>query len=200
MEMSTKCNGVFKHLKNHFINCKAVKCGICNVSFLREKNLSMHIKRKHTSPKLYPCGCGKSFLYPFSVKRHSKTCKQAEQMILKSWVISLALLFTISSRYYYFIDCLLDNLNSNLLFNLSEGYITMESACFTCITTCLQYTSIMYNYMRMSRSSRRDYYCFIRVMFHLLWTLFLFQWCLKTKGYIGKIQMVLVIIILFFVE
>lgn len=89
-------------------------------------------------------------------------------MILKSWVISLALLFTISSRYYYFIDCLLDNLNSNLLFNLSEGYITMESACFTCITTCLQYTSIMYNYMRMSRSSRRDYYCFIRVMFHLL--------------------------------
>lgn len=121
-------------------------------------------------------------------------------MILKSWVISLALLFTISSRYYYFIDCLLDNLNSNLLFNLSEGYITMESACFTCITTCLQYTSIMYNYMRMSRSSRRDYYCFIRVMFHLLWTLFLFQWCLKTKGYIGKIQMVLVIIILFFVE
>lgn len=83
MEMCTKCYGVFKHLKNHFINCKApktknFKCGICNVSFLREKNLSMHIKRKHTSPKLYPCGCGKSFLYPFSVKRHSKTCKQAE--------------------------------------------------------------------------------------------------------------------------
>lgn len=77
MELCTKCNGVFKHLKNHFINCKApktknFKCGICNVSFLREKNLSMHIKRKHTSPKLYPCGCGKCFLYPFSVKRHSK--------------------------------------------------------------------------------------------------------------------------------
>lgn len=155
MEMCTKCNGVFKHLKNHFINCKAPKPKILNVAFAafhfsEKKNLSMHIKRKHTLPKLYPCGCRKSFLYPFSVKRHSKTCKQAEQMILKSSVISRALLFTISSRYYYFIDCLLDNLNSNLLFNLSEGYITMESALFHMITTCLQYTSIMYNYMRMS--------------------------------------------------
>lgn len=37
----------------------------------------------------------------------------------------------------FFIESVLDNLNSNLLFNLSEGFITVESACFTCIITCL---------------------------------------------------------------
>lgn len=62
MEMCTKWNGVFKHLKNQFINRKANKvnesiCDICNVSFSEKK--SMHIKRKHTTTKLYPCGCGK---------------------------------------------------------------------------------------------------------------------------------------------
>lgn len=84
LEMCTKCNGYFKHLKNHSINCKAkkakeLKCDICKVSFSEKKDLSMHIKRKHTTtPKSYQCGCGKSFLYTFSIKRHSKACKQAE--------------------------------------------------------------------------------------------------------------------------
>lgn len=64
MEMCTKWNGVFKHLKNPFINRKANKanesiCDICNISFSEKK--SMHIKRKHTTTKLYPCG----FLYQY---------------------------------------------------------------------------------------------------------------------------------------
>lgn len=42
MEMCIKCNGVFKYLKNYFINCKVFKiknfkCGICCVLFFREK-------------------------------------------------------------------------------------------------------------------------------------------------------------------
>lgn len=85
MEMCTKWNGVFKHLKNQFINRKANKanesiCDICNVSFSEKK--SMHIKRKHTTTKLYPCGCGKSFLYQYFFERHSKAnYKNAEKIV-----------------------------------------------------------------------------------------------------------------------
>lgn len=80
MEMCIKCNGVFKYLKNYFINCKVFKiknfkCGICNVLFFREKNFFMYIKRKYILFKLYLCGCRKSFLYLFFVKRYLKMCK-----------------------------------------------------------------------------------------------------------------------------
>lgn len=91
MEMCTKWNGVFKHLKNQFINRKANKanesiCDICNVSFSEKK--SMHIKRKHTTTKLYSCGCGKSFFIPifFWETFKSKLQKRGKDSLIISYL------------------------------------------------------------------------------------------------------------------
>lgn len=75
------------------------------------------------------------------------------------------------------------SLNSNLMINLSEGDITVESACLICIIICLQYTIIVL------------FSCFIYYV-HF----FLFQGCLKTNNYIEIVQMVLLIILQFFIE
>lgn len=105
--------------------------------------------------------------------------------------------FAISSRYYFFIELLLDNLNSNSLINLSEGDGTVESGCFTCIIICLQFTSIMYNFYEdviYFQAGIIDLFssCLIYYMYDHF---FLFQGSLKTNNYIEILQIVLVIIL-----
>lgn len=75
---SSKSN-LRRHTKSHS-ETNEQRCERCGKTFTSSYNLARHRKthEPHTSPKLYPCGCGKSFLYQFSLKIHSKACKQAE--------------------------------------------------------------------------------------------------------------------------
>ena len=74
-----KCSRECKDMDKHALRCssiakpKAYTCEICNKKFVAKAYLRQHLKNKH-DPKDHFCVCGKSFQYPFSLKRHQKIC------------------------------------------------------------------------------------------------------------------------------
>ncbi|CAD6184730.1 unnamed protein product [Caenorhabditis auriculariae] len=76
----TICGLMLKHpskIKQHMSShegFKPYKCGECGQSFTRPTSLKLHIRRKHTGDRPYPCRfeCGKEFVCAASRNEHEK--------------------------------------------------------------------------------------------------------------------------------
>jgi hypothetical protein len=65
---------------------KNLKCPKCDVILTRKSNLSLHLIKYHSQPRLYPCtyaDCNKSFDYKHVLRRHLAKIHNKEQNLQK---------------------------------------------------------------------------------------------------------------------